>query len=131
MGIRLEKMKFYVTNGTKNDVFTDTYEGVLRTIREMKDFIGKEAIVLNNTKTLEELEKILEELNIKNKDRYEITVIRPTIIKYQDKEKKLKKFGMQSLKGKKKKISNIMKKIKIRKYKKIRRKKYESNNINR
>lgn len=86
MEIRLEKIKFYVTNGTKNDVFTDTYEGVLRTIREMKDFIGKEDIVLGNAKTLEELEKKLEELSSKNKDRYEITVIRPTIIKYQDKE---------------------------------------------
>lgn len=86
MEIILEKIKFYVTNGTKNDVFTDTYEEVLRTIREMKDFIGKEDIVLGNAKTLEELEKKLEELSSKNKDRYEITVIRPTIIKYQDKE---------------------------------------------
>ena len=85
MGIRLEKMKFYVTN-TKNDVFTDTYEGVLRTIREMKDFIGKEDINLYEVKNIEELEKILEELNRKNKNNYEITAIRPTIIEYDNKK---------------------------------------------
>ena len=86
MGIELEKMKFYVTKDAKNDVFINTYEEVLRTIREMKDFIGKEDINLYEVKNIEELEKILEELNRKNKNNYEITAIRPTIIEYDNKK---------------------------------------------
>ena len=87
MGIELERMNFYVTNRTKNDVFVKTFEEVLKTINlEMKDFIGKEDINLYEVKNIEELEKILEELNRKNKNNYEITAIRPTIIEYDNKK---------------------------------------------
>ena len=85
--IELEKMSFYVTNGTKNDVFVKRFEEVIRTINlEMKDFIGKEEINLNKAKNIEELEKMLETLNIKNKNNYEITAIYPVITDYDNKK---------------------------------------------
>lgn len=85
--IELEKMSFYVTNGTKNDVFVKRFEEVIRTINlEMKDFISKEEINLNKAKNIEELEKMLETLNVKNKNNYEITAIYPVITDYDNKK---------------------------------------------
>ena len=87
MKAELEKMKFYVTNSAKNDVFVKSFEEVIRIIEfEMKDFIGKEKIKLDEAKNIEELEKMIETLNIKNKNNYGITVIYPVIIDYDNKK---------------------------------------------
>jgi hypothetical protein len=86
MKAELRKMKFYVTNSTKNDVFVKSFEEVIRIIEfEMKDFIGKEKIKLDEAKNIEELEKMIETLNVKNKNNYEITVVYPVIIDYDKK----------------------------------------------
>jgi hypothetical protein len=85
--IELEKMSFYVTNGTKNDIFVKSFEEVIRTINlEIRDFIGKEEINLNKAKNIEELENMLEALNVKNKNDYEITAIYPVITDYDNKK---------------------------------------------